>query len=177
MPKPNPPVNPNPNDPNPIPPTNPPPTPAAAQLTEHFSEAELGVAGCEERLIDNARYICTELLEPLRERFGPIIVHDGYRDPAHNARVGGKEASFHLFEGGKSAADVSSPAVANQTEVFDWIRLESGLPFDKVILETNPQGVASTVHLQIDSEAAPRRQAFTGLTGAGEVYTRVQVLP
>jgi hypothetical protein len=146
------------------------------QLTDHFEDTELGVAGCDERLVANARYICAELLEPLRVKFGPILVHDGYRDPGHNSRVGGKPASFHLFDDGKSAADVSSSTAANKT-LFDWLRLESGLPFDKVILEYNPAGFAATVHLQIDSGTPPRRQAFTGSTGAGTVYTAAQVLP
>lgn len=144
------------------------------QLTEHFSDAELGVVGCDDRLVANARYICNELLEPLRAKFGPISVHDGYRDPGHNARVGGKATSYHLFEDGRAAADVSA-LQAPLGDVFDWIRLESGLPFDKVILEVNASGAAACVHLQIDSLAAPRRQAFIGQTGAGTVYVPVEV--
>lgn len=144
------------------------------QLTDHFADTELGVAGCDERLVANARYICTELLEPLRERFGAILVHDGYRDPGHNDRVGGKPASYHLFEGGRAAADVSSPHATNRT-MFDWLRLESHLPFDKVILEYNAAGLAATVHLQIDSGAEARRLAYTGATGAGEIYTPQEV--
>ena len=144
------------------------------QLTEHFSQEELGVLGCEQRLIDNAMFLCTEVLEPLRARFGPIVVHDGYRDPGHNQRVGGKPASFHLFEDGHAAADVSA-AGASVPQVFDWLRLESDLPFDKVILETNSAGFAACVHIQVDRNNDPRRQAFTGNTGAGTDYTQVEV--
>jgi hypothetical protein len=144
------------------------------QLTEHFADTELGVAGCEERLIESARSICTELLEPIRAKFGPVSVHDGYRDPGHNIRVGGKVTSFHLFAGGRSAADIS---VQNATcdALFDWIRLESGLPFDKAILEFNATGIPATVHLQIDQLNKPRRLAYTGSTGAGREYTPVPV--
>jgi zinc D-Ala-D-Ala carboxypeptidase len=146
------------------------------QLTDHFADTELGVAGCSPLLVANARALCVEILEPLRTKFGPVLVHDGYRDPGHNARVGGKAASFHLYDGGKAAADISCASVANKT-IFDWLRLESGLPFDKVILEYNPQGFAATVHIQIDTANSPRRQAYTGSTGAGTVYTPQQVLP
>ena len=54
--------------------------------------------------------------------------------------------------------------------MFDWLRLESGLPFDKVILERNAQGFSATVHIQVDRLNAPRRQAFTGSTGDATDY-------
>lgn len=144
------------------------------QLSEHFSDTELGVAGCDERLMDNATFLCDKLLEPIREKFGPIFVHDGYRDPGHNARVGGKPASFHLYEDTKAAADISAAAVSIG-DLFDWIRLDSALPFDKVILERNSSGFAACVHIQADRANPPRREAYTGSTGAGEVYVPVPV--
>lgn len=144
------------------------------QLTEHFSDAELGVAGCDERLQGNARFLCTEILETVRDHFGPILVHDGYRDPAHNQRVGGKPTSFHLYENGRAAADIGA-ALASCGDVFDWIREKSGLPFDKVILEFSPDGAAACVHVQVDVLNAPRRNAYIGPTGAGTDYEPVPV--
>lgn len=145
------------------------------QLTEHFTDAELGVAGCGPSLIDNATYICTVLLEPIRAQFGPVSVDDGYRDPAHNARVGGKPDSYHLFNGGQSAADIRVNGATLQM-LFDWIRLKSELPFEEVILEYSKDNLPACVHLAIDSQAAtPRRLALTGSTGAGEVYAPVEV--
>lgn len=144
------------------------------QLTTHFSDTELGVAGCEDRIVGNARFLCTHVLEPLRAQFGAINVHDGYRPPDHNASVGGKPNSFHLFDGGHAAADVST-AGASLQEVFDWLRLESGLPFDKVILETNSAGRPACVHIQVDAVNAPRQLAYTGQTGAGTVYVSCEV--
>lgn len=144
------------------------------QLTEHFQDVELGVAGCDERLIGNAQYLCIELLEPIRARFGAVRVHDGYRDPAHNACVGGKAASYHLFDDGKAAADIHAVGCTLK-QLFDWIRLDSGLSFDKVILECNAQGEPACVHLQIDSNTTPRRLAYTGSTGAGVEYVPAPV--
>jgi hypothetical protein len=144
------------------------------QLTEHFSDAELGVDNGDPQLAAAAHFICVKLLEPIRAKFGPIFVHDGYRDPGHNARVGGKPASYHLFVDGHAAADISAAGVTND-ELFDWIRLDSGLPFDKVILEHNAQGVSACVHVQISAAAAPRRLAYIGMTGDGQVYTPVLV--
>ncbi len=144
------------------------------QLTEHFSDTELGVVGAPQQVIDNATYICQTLLEPIRAHFGPVKVHDGYRPPEHNAAVGGKATSYHLYDGTQSAADIDVLPTDYQT-AFDWIRLESELPFDKIILETNSAGNPACIHLQIDSAAAPRRLAYTGSTGAGTVYTPVSV--
>lgn len=144
------------------------------QLTEHFADTELGVAGCEQRLMTNAQNLCTQVLEPIRAKFGPVDVHDGYRDAEHNIRVGGKATSYHLFEDGRAAADVQAMAVSYQ-ELFDWLRLESGLLFDKVILEVNQEGAPACVHVQVDLMNAPLRLAYTGQTGAGEVYLPAQV--
>lgn len=145
------------------------------QLTTNFSQAELGLVGCSQRLIDNGVYLCKLLLEPIRLQFAAsVIVHDGYRDPHHNVRVGGKPTSFHLFNGGKSAADFDVIGHSYQ-EVFDWIRLSSNLLFDKVILESNSSNTPAALHIQIDVNNIPRRQAFTGSTGDGTTYIQVEV--
>ena len=144
------------------------------QLTEHFTDTELGVAGCAPNLVASAIFLCRTLLEPIRSKFGPLIVHDGYRDPTHNAEVGGKPTSWHQFDGNHSAADFHCANAGLQT-VFDWIRLESALPFDKVILEHAPDGNSRCVHIQVDSLVRPRREAYIGSTGAGTVYTPVEV--
>jgi hypothetical protein len=144
------------------------------QLTEHFADSELGVGGCEQRLLTNAKNLCTLILEPIRAKFGPVDVHDGYRDHWHNIRVGGKPTSYHLFDDGRAAADVQAMAVGYQG-LFDWLRLESGLLFDKAILEVNKAGVPACVHVQVDMMNAPRRLAYTGHTGAGTAYTPVEV--
>ena len=144
------------------------------QLTEHFADTELAVAGCEQRLLSNATNLCVEVLEPIRAKFGPVDVHDGYRDSGHNIRVGGKPTSYHLFDDGRAAADVQAMAVSYQ-ELFDLLRLESGLLFDKVILEVNAVGVPACVHVQVDLMNDARRLAYTGQTGDGEVYLPAEV--
>jgi hypothetical protein len=144
------------------------------QLTEHFTEEELGVAGCDQRLIANADYLCMSVLEAIRAQWGEVRVHDWYRDPGHNARVGGKTASYHLFDDGHAAADIDVPAVSIRG-LFNWLCEKSGLPFDKAILETNAAGVAACVHIQVDRLNAPRRWAYIGSTGAATEYLPVAV--
>lgn len=50
-------------------------------------------------------------LDRYRERFGPTTIISGYRDPAHNRRVGGASRSRHLFA---DAADVRPVATVGQ---------------------------------------------------------------
>lgn len=144
------------------------------QLSDHFSDYELGVGGQDSRLLKSAQFLCVTLLEPIRTKFGAVRIHDGYRNPEHNAQVGGKPTSWHEFTGTESAADFDC-SLASYQSVFDWIRLESHLPFDKVILEHNAAGQPRCIHLQVDAQATPRREAYLGETGAGTVYTPVEV--
>jgi putative chitinase len=144
------------------------------QITEHFSDYELGVAGQDSRLLTNAQFLCAKILEPIRAKFGPVRIHDGYRNPEHNAAVGGKPTSWHQFEGTESAADFDCAGFSFQS-VFDWIRLKSNLPFDKVILEKNQAGEPRCIHVQVDSKANARRESYVGNTGAGTIYTSVEV--
>jgi hypothetical protein len=148
------------------------------QLSPHFADTELGVAGCEQRLIANATVLCEKLLEPVRAKFGSIAVDDGYRDPGHNARVGGACDSQHLYEAGNAAADIRVivPVTGGLQTVFDWIRLDSKLPFDQVILEFS-KGAPACVHLSYDSgKAAQRREALVGETNGQGSYTPAQVI-
>jgi hypothetical protein len=120
-----------------------------SQLTPHFADTEPGLtvlAGADSHVIENVTFLCEKVLEPIHDKFGTVRVHDSYRDPGHNAQVGGKTASFHLCIGGHAAVDVDAPAVSMQV-LFDWLRLESKLPFDKVIFEKNKAEIPACVHI------------------------------
>lgn len=181
-------------------------------VTDNFTEEELGVhefpaelAGIDrERIRSCARILCMELLEPARAWLGePLIVTSGYRPPEHNRAIGGKDKSFHLYRFGQAAAD-ALPKTKPVIDLFDWLRLESGLPFDKVILEVSPGSWVNAlldsvrlrltegeelkvilqslpglkplvVHFQTDVNNAPRRLAFIGCTGDGQKYVPVEV--
>jgi hypothetical protein len=148
------------------------------QLTPHFADTELGVAGMIGQVRDNAQQICEVLLEPLRAKFGPIAVNSGYRDAAHNAAVGGEPDSQHLYLGRNSAAD-TRPLNVDLAIAFDWIRLQSHLPFDQVILECAPgTKTPSCIHISYDGALRrQRREALTGETNGAGPYEPVQVNP
>lgn len=145
------------------------------QLTDHFTEEELGVQYASPYIKGQARVIACEILEAVRAHFGkPVLVTSGYRPPAKNVAAGGKPNSYHLYEPGKCAVDFKVMDVS-VAEVFRWLIRESGLPFDKCILEHGPDNEPRIVHVQMTLDSAPRRQAFIGSTGAGTVYTPVEV--
>ena len=57
------------------------------------------------------RRLTREVLEPMRQRFGPCTVNSGYRTENYNNRVGGKPNSRHLYHRrpNEVAADVTFP--------------------------------------------------------------------
>jgi hypothetical protein len=149
------------------------------QLTEHFSEQELGVEGAGDEIVANAKFLCETILEPIRAQYPDhtLKIHDGYRPTSLNIEAGGKLSSFHLFEGGKAAADFDVPGLA-MSYVFNWIRLTSDLPFHKIILEYGPDDMPACIHIQIDRlnpTALEKREALSGRTGDCHRYDQMTV--
>lgn len=54
------------------------------------------------------RYLCQQILEPMRDEFGSVTITSGYRPPAHNQAIGGVPDSRHLYgrHPGSPAVDV-----------------------------------------------------------------------
>lgn len=144
-------------------------------ITDHFTSEELSIPESDQRVLDNAAELCKQLLEPIREKWGPLHITSGERCAAHNKDVGGVPTSFHLYSGGHAAADFR-PMAASVEQVFKWICLESKLPFDQCILEYDGE-TPSIIHVQIDCARAPRRMGLVGMTHGnhGRHYTLVNV--
>ena len=77
------------------------------RITPHFTLEEFERSGTAARLhidnrvpaelVPNIKYLCEEVLEPLREHFQePIYVSSGYRCPELNKAVGGVKSSQHM---------------------------------------------------------------------------------
>ena len=85
------------------------------QISPNFKRAEFACGcGCSFDTIDAETL---EILEAVRERFGPVVVTSGARCPAHNAAVGGAKASQHILA---RAADVQVDG-ADPDTIHDWI--------------------------------------------------------
>jgi putative chitinase len=152
------------------------------QLTEHFTLAEMVVSPTAKRLgipntptpehIENMRYCCEKILEPVRAHFGrPVTVNSSYRAPAVNRAVGGSKTSQHV---NGQAIDFEIQGIDNKV-VADWIG--DNLEFDQVILEFYTKGDKNSgwVHASIKKEGGNRRQRLIASKSksGGTVYTPV----
>lgn len=79
--------------------------------------------------IDNAVELAHNVLQPIRDHFGPTIITSGYRSEQLNAAIGGSPRSQHRFG---EAADLVIPGVPTP-DVCEWIVANVG--FDQLILE------------------------------------------
>lgn len=109
------------------------------QLSKHFTLDEFTFSQTAVRngldntpspaVIANLQNLCNNLLEPLRERVGPIRITSGYRSSLVNSRVGGASNSQHLYG---EAADIVVPGMS----VYDVACLvRDEFKYDQVIQE------------------------------------------
>ena len=153
------------------------------KLTENFSLAEMIVSPTAKRLglsntptaehIENMRYCCEKILEPVRAHFGkPVQINSAYRAPLVNKAVGGSKTSQHV---NGQAIDFEVPGVDNK-KVADWVA--DNLEFDQVILEFYTAGDKNSgwVHASIKKEGGNRklRMIASKSKAGGTVYTTVK---
>lgn len=109
-------------------------------LSTHFTLAEMTFT--QVRGVDNSPdldeaanldFLCRNLLEPVRERFGPLIVTSGYRSIAVNRVVGGSITSMHPKG---CAADVIPRKAVPIADIMEWLTTQSELPIDQAIFES-----------------------------------------
>jgi len=74
------------------------------------------------------------VLQPIRDKHGPVVINSGYRSPQVNQAVGSKPNSQHVFG---MAADIECPALSNY-DLACWIR--ENLDTDQIILEMYTHG-------------------------------------
>ena len=151
------------------------------QLTEHFKLEEMTVSPTAKKLglsntptaehIENMRYCCEKILEPVRAKFGPVTINSSYRAPAVNKAVGGSKTSQHV---NGQAIDFEVKGVDNKA-VADWVA--DNLEFDQVILEFYAAGDKNSgwVHASIKKEGGNRKQRMiaTKSKAGGTVYKQV----
>lgn len=113
-------------------------------LSKHFSFDELTATAHDSLLqrnkieandyIQNITELAETLLEPIREKFGSLIISSGFRGRSLNLRVGGSATSQHCK--GQAADCVREDWDWEKIdEVARWVAEESGLKFGQVIRE------------------------------------------
>lgn len=81
------------------------------------------------QVIENLQDLVDNVLQPLREKFGAVIVTSGYRSPAVNTKIGGSTTSDHCHG---YAADFEVLGMDNR-ELALYIR--NNLKYKQLILE------------------------------------------
>lgn len=113
---------------------------------------------------DKLLYVSQYLLQPVRNKFGRVLINSAYRSPAVNAATGGSPTSQHP-EG--EAADFKTPD-ADLWEVYLWI-LEN-LTFGQCIFEE--KNGTQWIHISLPRIGKPNQQALLFKDG---VYTNYEV--
>ena len=96
--------------------------------------------------------LCESVLQPIRDRVGPIQISSGYRPDWLNKKIGGARNSAHLTG---RAADFHAKELSVQDLFYTIAR--SDIPYDKVIIE-----FGRWVHIQVpEINKIPRRMSFS----------------
>jgi len=148
------------------------------QLSKNFTMAEfiksdtatkLGIDNTPEgEHLENAKALFENVVQKVRDHFGPTVINSGYRCPELNEAVRGSKTSQHCHG---EAADIEVPGVANG-ELAQWI--VDNLDFDQVILEFYTPGEPSSgwVHVSYKADGSNRNKALTASRIDGKtVYT------
>ena len=147
------------------------------KLSKNFSMAEFTKSQTAERKgidnvpqgehLDAAVALFENVVQKVRDHFGPTVLNSGYRSPELNAAVGGSSKSQHCKG---EAADIEVPGVPN-AEVAEWIR--DNLDFDQLILEAYKKGIPDSgwVHVSYKSDGSNRKSVLTAdFTSGKAVY-------
>lgn len=136
------------------------------QLSPHFKLVEFTRSATaqarhidntpDEEQIKNLKFLCDNVLEPLREQFGPIIIGSGFRCPALNTAVGGVKNSQHKTG---EACDIHLPSIEVGKKYFEFLKK---LPiFDQLIWERdNPRSNHYWIHVSVKRSGKNRKQVI-----------------
>jgi len=128
-----------------------------AEMTRSQTASRKGI-GNEPDLatIRRLRALCKEVLQPIRDQFGPVTVTSGYRSPELNASIGGSSTSQHMRG---EAADIE--VTADNLELAHWIA--EHCDFDQLISECYTPGdpASGWVHVSYRTDGRNRRQCLT----------------
>jgi zinc D-Ala-D-Ala carboxypeptidase len=148
------------------------------KLSENFTMAEFiksdtakreGIDNTPEgEHLENAKALFENVVQKVRDHFGPTVLNSGYRCPELNQAVRGSKTSQHCKG---EAADIEVRGVANG-DLAQWI--VDNLDFDQVILEFYTPGEPSSgwVHVSYKADGTNRKSILTASRIDGKtVYT------
>jgi hypothetical protein len=134
------------------------------QLSPNFTRAEFEHSGpMPEECVPIFEQFCVRILEQIRLQFDqPMEITSGDRRPEANAACAGNLHSEHISTPRYCAGDFTIPLWRKDLRgVFDWIRLNSGLPFHHVTLEHGAGGDVIHISLNLDNQDRIAKEGAT----------------
>jgi zinc D-Ala-D-Ala carboxypeptidase len=134
------------------------------EFTKSQTALRLGIDNTpSEEHLAAAKLLFENVVQPVRDHFGPTVINSGYRGPALNEAIGGAATSQHCRG---EAVDIECPGVPNH-KVAEWI--QNNLEYDQLILEFYTQGIPDSgwVHVSYIPEGN-RKQSLTAVKQDGK---------
>ncbi len=104
--------------------------------------------------LEAAKALFENVVQKVRDNFGPTMINSGYRSPELNKAVGGSSRSQHCKG---QAADIEVRGVPN-AEVAQWI--VDNMDFDQVILEFYTPGVPDSGWVHVSYKTTGNRKSI-----------------
>lgn len=152
------------------------------RLSENFTMAEFTKSQTAERRgidntpegehLDAAKALFENVVQKVRDHFGPTVINSGYRSPELNEAVGGSSRSQHCKG---QAADIEVPGTPN-AELAEWI--VDNLDFDQVILEFYTPGIPDSgwVHVSYKADGENRKSILTAMKEDGKTVYKEGII-
>jgi len=135
------------------------------EFTKSQTALRMGIDNTpNEEHMEAAEFLFANIVQKVRDNFGPTVINSGYRGPALNEAVGGSSRSQHCKG---QAVDIECPGVPN-ADVAQWI--VDNLEFDQVILEFYTPGIPDSgwVHVSYNNNGENRRSILTAVKENGK---------
>lgn len=136
-----------------------------AEFTKSQTALRMGIDNTPEgEHLEAAQALFENVVQHVRDHFGPTTINSGYRGHELNEAVGGSSRSQHCKG---EAVDIEVPGVPN-AEVAEWIA--ENLDFDQLILEFYTPGIPDSgwVHVSYRADGENRNQVLTALKEDGK---------
>ena len=91
-----------------------------------------------------------DVLEDIREHFGPVVINSGYRCPEHNAKIGGAKSSRHTFG---DAVDIVVKGIKT-IDVYNYIIEKFGDKPYGIAKKISNNPYAGFVHIDVRGKKA-----------------------
>lgn len=137
------------------------------EFTKSQTALRLGIDNTPESVhVERLTLLCEHILQPVRDKFGPVSVSSGYRCQALNRAKDSKDTSDHV-QG--FAADFEVPGVSN-LDVAKWIHWN--LKFKQLILEFYTPGDENSgwIHCSYDKDALKQHVMTATMHAGKQVY-------